>query len=190
MERLDAAPCATTTGTPAPSILDGWFTFMLSLNGRRSGNSTSGLDARLGSTLAAVFLVWLWRTPRGNLVIALCSLAARRNLRQLLDALTSTASTWGAPSCRCAHIDVCTSRWHWHFPTFNVADSCITVRAILLLATSFGHRSGVSRIRSVAAPSLGRLRSWPVFPSRPPLVLRTPSSPRRARTDYGLEMVT
>jgi lipoprotein signal peptidase len=27
--------------------------------------------------------------------------------------------------------------WNYHFPTFNVADSCITVGAVLLLLTSF-----------------------------------------------------
>jgi lipoprotein signal peptidase len=27
--------------------------------------------------------------------------------------------------------------WDWHFPTFNVADACISVGALLLLASSF-----------------------------------------------------
>jgi signal peptidase II len=34
-------------------------------------------------------------------------------------------------------IDVYFGVWDWHFPTFNVADSCITVGAILLLASGF-----------------------------------------------------
>ena len=34
-------------------------------------------------------------------------------------------------------IDVYFSVWTWHFPTFNVADSCISVGAVLLLLTSF-----------------------------------------------------
>ena len=34
-------------------------------------------------------------------------------------------------------IDVYFSRWDWHFPTFNVADSCITVGAVLLFVSSF-----------------------------------------------------
>jgi signal peptidase II len=33
-------------------------------------------------------------------------------------------------------IDVYFAAFDWHFPTFNVADSCITVGAILLLYTS------------------------------------------------------
>jgi signal peptidase II len=34
-------------------------------------------------------------------------------------------------------IDVYFVGWRWHFPTFNVADSCITVGAVLLLASGF-----------------------------------------------------
>ena len=33
-------------------------------------------------------------------------------------------------------IDVYFARWNWHFPTFNVADSCITVGAAILLIGS------------------------------------------------------
>ena len=32
-------------------------------------------------------------------------------------------------------IDVYFANWNWHFPTFNLADSYITVGAVLLLAT-------------------------------------------------------
>jgi signal peptidase II len=39
-------------------------------------------------------------------------------------------------------IDVYFAAFDWHFPTFNVADSCITVGAVLLLGTSlFGRES-------------------------------------------------
>jgi len=34
-------------------------------------------------------------------------------------------------------IDVYFGVWDWHFPTFNVADSCITVGAVLLLLAGF-----------------------------------------------------
>jgi len=34
-------------------------------------------------------------------------------------------------------IDVYFAAWDWHFPTFNVADSCITVGAVLLLLSGF-----------------------------------------------------
>lgn len=33
-------------------------------------------------------------------------------------------------------IDVYFGAWNWHFPTFNFADSCITVGAVLLFASS------------------------------------------------------
>ena len=34
-------------------------------------------------------------------------------------------------------IDVYFTAWDWHFPTFNVADACISVGAVLLFAVSF-----------------------------------------------------
>ena len=38
-------------------------------------------------------------------------------------------------------IDVYFPFWDWHFPTFNVADSCITVGAVFLLLSGFGARA-------------------------------------------------
>jgi signal peptidase II len=38
-------------------------------------------------------------------------------------------------------IDVYFASWDWHFPTFNVADSCITVGAALLLLSGLFSRS-------------------------------------------------
>lgn len=35
-------------------------------------------------------------------------------------------------------IDVYFGIWDWHFPTFNVADSCISVGAVLLVLSGFG----------------------------------------------------
>ena len=35
-------------------------------------------------------------------------------------------------------IDVYFGIWDWHFPTFNVADSCISVGAVLLILSGFG----------------------------------------------------
>jgi signal peptidase II len=34
-------------------------------------------------------------------------------------------------------IDVYFRVWDWHFPTFNVADSCISVGAVLLFLSSW-----------------------------------------------------
>jgi signal peptidase II len=49
-------------------------------------------------------------------------------------------------------IDVYFGVWKYHFPTFNVADSCITVGAVLLLITSF-RREKHAEAPSVAAVS-------------------------------------
>ena len=48
-------------------------------------------------------------------------------------------------------IDVYFYGWDWHFPTFNIADSCITVGAILLLLSGLG----ASREPAGAAPESG-----------------------------------
>jgi signal peptidase II len=132
-------------------IFDGWFTFMLSLN---PGAAFGQLDKWpwllvCGRMFAAVFLVWLLvRTSRGKpwLVTAfvLVLAGALGNLydnllraRDLdLDRLYMERTFKPVRD----FLDVYFSVWHWHFPTFNVADSCITVGAILLLATSFGHK--------------------------------------------------
>jgi signal peptidase II len=37
-------------------------------------------------------------------------------------------------------IDVYFGVWDWHFPTFNVADSCITVGAVLLVLSGMGEK--------------------------------------------------
>jgi len=53
-------------------------------------------------------------------------------------------------------IDVYFGVWDWHFPTFNVADSCITVGAILLLASGFFVQAPTAPAPEVPTPkSLG-----------------------------------
>jgi signal peptidase II len=48
-------------------------------------------------------------------------------------------------------IDVYFGIWEWHFPTFNVADSCITVGALLLFLSSFlGPRAEAAQPAEVA----------------------------------------
>ena len=42
-------------------------------------------------------------------------------------------------------IDVYFARWDWHFPSFNLADACISVGAVLLLATSLFGREEAAR---------------------------------------------
>lgn len=131
-------------------ILGEWFTFMLSLN---PGAAFGKLDSfpRLlvaGRIAAGLLLVWLLvRTPRGrpwlvtSFVLVLAG--ALGNLYDnLLRARDLHLDHWYAERTFGPvrdFIDVYFGVWKYHFPTFNVADSCITVGAVILLLTSF-HR--------------------------------------------------
>jgi signal peptidase II len=53
-------------------------------------------------------------------------------------------------------IDVYFGVWDWHFPTFNVADSCITVGAILLLASGFFVKAPAPPAPEVPTPDAPR----------------------------------
>jgi lipoprotein signal peptidase len=131
-------------------IVGEWFTFMLSLNpGAAFGQLHSIPYLLVGGRAAAVlFLVWLLvRTPRGRpwftgaLVLVLGG--ALGNLYDNLLRPRDLALDRFYPHDRFPFgpvrdfIDVYFGVWHWHFPTFNVADSCITVGAVLLLASGF-----------------------------------------------------
>ncbi len=132
-------------------IFDGWFTFMLSLN---PGAAFGQLDKWpwllvCGRLFAALFLIWLLvRTASGKpwLVTAFVLVLAGAlgnlydNLFRARDLDLDRLYMGRTFKPVRDFLDVYFSTWHWHFPTFNVADSCITVGAILLLATSFGHK--------------------------------------------------
>jgi signal peptidase II len=49
-------------------------------------------------------------------------------------------------------IDVYFEVWDYHFPTFNVADSCISVGAVLLLLSGFGSKQKKAAARAPAPP--------------------------------------
>jgi lipoprotein signal peptidase len=72
--------------------------------------------------------------------------------------LTDAESTYGSVR---DFIDVYTPQWRdtlpWgsHFPTFNVADSCISVGAVLLLLTGFGDQGKDAAEEIAPAPSEG-----------------------------------
>lgn len=136
---------------PRYPIFDGWFTFMLSLNPGAAFGQFDKWPWLLvgGRVFAAVFLLWLLvRTPRAKkwLVVAFVLVLAGAlgnlydNLLRARD-LALDESFHGRFMPVRDFIDVYFSGWKWHFPTFNVADSCITVGAIVLLATSFSRRS-------------------------------------------------
>lgn len=136
-------------------IVGEWFTFMLSLNPGAAFGQLHSIPYLLvgGRVVAVVFLVWLlFRTPRGRpwftsaLVLVLGgalgnlydNLVRARDLE--LDRLFPLDRYPFGPVRD--FVDVYFDVWRWHFPTFNVADACITVGAVLLLASGFfGGRS-------------------------------------------------
>lgn len=115
----------------------GWLAFMLSLNpGAAFGRFADWPHLLVGGrVLAVIFLAWLLvRTPpkRASFVLALV-LVLGGALGNLYDNLF-LEPTGGHPYGRVRDfIDVYFDVWKWHFPTFNVADSCITIGAVLLL---------------------------------------------------------
>jgi signal peptidase II len=118
-----------------------WLGFMLTTNpGMAWGFDRLPPWLLVGGRCAAVaFLAYLVvRTPRERrlLVAALVLIlaGAAGNLYDNLFLAPRPGASFGEVR---DFIDVYFPRWDYHFPTFNVADSCITVGAVLLLASSF-----------------------------------------------------
>jgi signal peptidase II len=119
-----------------------WFSFMLSKNPGAAFGGFSGYPHLLvlGRVAAVLFLIWmLFRTPRGRpwftLALVLVLGGALGNLYDNLFLIDpNTTHPYGEVR---DFIDVYFARWDYHFPTFNVADSGITVGAVLLFLTSF-----------------------------------------------------
>jgi signal peptidase II len=128
-------------GHPRYPLADGWLTFMLS---RNPGAAFGQLESFpwflvLGRSAAAVFLIWLLvRLPRGRpWFTAALVLVLGGALGNLYDNLFLGVPGDGRPFGMVRDfIDVYFGAFDWHFPTFNVADSCITVGAFLLLLSS------------------------------------------------------
>jgi signal peptidase II len=129
-------------GHPRYLLADGWLSFMQS---RNPGAAFGQLESFpwflvVGRSAAAVFLVWLLaRSPKGRpFFTAALVLVLGGALGNLYDNLFLDAPHDGHPFGMVRDfIDVYFSAFDWHFPTFNVADSCITIGAALLLLTSF-----------------------------------------------------
>lgn len=118
-----------------------WLALMLSLNpGMAWGFDKLPPWLLVGGRIVAVcFLAWLVaRTPssRRVLTIALVLIlsGALGNLYDNLFEPRKAGATFGEVR---DFIDVYFTAWDWHFPTFNVADSCISVGAVLLFVSSF-----------------------------------------------------
>lgn len=127
-----------------------WFSFMLSRNRGAAFGRFADWPWLLvaGRVLAVGFLMWfVARTPArrkvfaGALVLVLSG--ALGNLYDNLALAHFVEVPGGGTRLEFGwvrdFIDVYFSVWEYHFPTFNVADSCITVGAILLLLTGFVH---------------------------------------------------
>ena len=132
-----------------------WLGFMLNLNyGAAFGQGSSAQGVLVaGRCLAALFLsVLIFRTPVGQrLYLSALVLILSGALGNLYDnlffephpGLSGYAGGRRFGPVR-DFIDVYFTGWNWHFPTFNVADSCITVGAVLLLLSGFfGGRGSV-----------------------------------------------
>ena len=126
-------------------LVGNWLAFYLSWNpGMAWGITALPPWVLVGGRVAAVlFLGWLLlRVPgrRWVLVTALVLILAGA-LGNLHDNLLLEPRAEGARFGEVRDfIDVYFAFREWHFPTFNVADSCITVGAVLLLLSGFGSR--------------------------------------------------
>jgi signal peptidase II len=121
-----------------------WLAFMHNLNyGAAFGQLTGIPHLLVGLRVVAVVLlsVLIVRTPRGSGVyltsLVLIVAGAAGNLYDNFFYLRGTEEGRPYGPVR-DFIDVYFGIWEWHFPTFNVADSCITVGAVLLLLSGFG----------------------------------------------------
>ncbi|MFT5732307.1 MAG: signal peptidase II [Planctomycetota bacterium] len=130
------------------SLVGDWLGFMLNLNYGAAFGKAAGAPWLLvgGRCLAALFLSWLIiRTPRGQKVylgaLVLILSGALGNLYDNFFYVPNAEFPGVIPDRKFGpvrdFIDVYFYGWDWHFPTFNVADSCITVGAVLLLLSGF-----------------------------------------------------
>ncbi|MDP6409074.1 MAG: signal peptidase II [Planctomycetota bacterium] len=127
----------------------GWLTFMRSENRGAAFGKFADYPQLLvgGRILAVAFLIWLlvrlpvrrrWFSVAMVLVLA----GALGNLFDNLFLERHEGETFGWVR---DFIDVYFAHWEWHFPTFNLADSCITAGAILLLLSGLEADQGPSR---------------------------------------------
>lgn len=140
-------------------LVGDWLALMTS---RNAGVAFGHLDSFpylivIGRALAVLFLAWLVvRTPaRQRLLVFALVLILAGALGNLHDNLFLDDP--GYPFGRVRDfIDVYFPFWDAHFPTFNVADSCISVGAALLFLSSFaGRRSGEDPAAVASAKKAG-----------------------------------
>lgn len=120
-------------------IFPPWFAFMQSWNPGMAWGMEFLPPWLLvgGRVVASAFLLWLVATtPRAKRWLAasfvLIAAGAMGNLYDNLFMPRVDGRPFGMVR---DFIDVYFTIWDWHFHTFNVADSCITVGAVILFAT-------------------------------------------------------
>jgi len=119
-------------------LLGDWLGFMLSNNPGAAFGKLGDWPYLLvgGRILAALFLIWLIlrATPKKPWVAAACVLILGGALGNVYDNLFLREPGSSHPFGLVRDfIDVYLGFMDWHFPTFNVADSCISVGATLLV---------------------------------------------------------
>ncbi len=128
----------TETPFASPVVIDilPVFQFHLSWNeGISFSLFNSGTETAVALLLAVtiaitiVMTVWMWRTPRSWLQVGL-GLIVGGALGNIID-----RASIGAVA------DFLHVYWQdWHFPTFNIADTCITIGAIIVLLDALFER--------------------------------------------------
>jgi len=127
-------------GHPRYPILGDWFALMTTENpGMAFGRFGDWPRVLVFGRIAAVLflIVALWRASRSHrLIVAglVCVLAGA--VGNLYDNLFREPVE-GRPFGKVRDfLDVYFARWDWHFPTFNVADACITIGAVCFILHS------------------------------------------------------
>ena len=125
-------------------LVDNWLALMLSENhGAAFGKFGEYPHVLVGGRVVAVvvLLIALWRIRRGSFLtlwgVVLVLAGAAGNLYDNLMRARDPGRPFGAVR---DFIDVYFGIWDYHFPTFNVADSCITLGAVCFLVQGLFHR--------------------------------------------------
>ena len=139
-------------------VLGDFLGFMLSLNkGAAWGFGDNMPHVLIGGRVVAsiVLTVLLWRADRRHpwtlAALALILSGALGNLHDNLLLPPAPDHPYGAVR---DFIHVYFGWWDYHFPTFNVADSCITVgAAILIVGGLFGKSEETASAEAAASPT-------------------------------------
>jgi signal peptidase II len=145
-------------GHPRYTLVGDWLAFMLSTNPGAAFGQLESFPYLLvgGRIVAAIFLVYLLArsAPGRALFNSALVLVLGGALGNLYDNLFLNLPHEGRPFGPVRDfIDVYFRVWDWHFPTFNLADSCITIGAVLLLISGLvGERAAKKQHPPPPAP--------------------------------------